>query len=320
MNKEKLSIKEYASELGIGGVTVRKLANLGIYYVEDILMFTREELLEFGISERIVGKLVTNARQIYFKVKKAKLAQTAEELEQRGRRYFTTGCKSLDELLGGGIEVGVITEFAGEFGSGKTQICHQLCVTVQLPEEQGGLNAKAVYIDTEKAFSWERITHIAKRFGLNPDYVKRNIFVIQVSNVEELEYVLKVSLRKEVDLDEVGVLLVDCLVSHFRSELIGLDKLAMRQQRLNYAVNWLFRYATRYNLAVVYTNQVTQVIDSYFRIKRPTGGTVLEHAATHRVQLLKGKENISIAKILDSPRLPRISVEFKITENGIEDV
>jgi len=318
--RERLSIREYFHELGIGSVTVKKLEALGIRSVEELLMFTKEELVDLGISERVVGKLVINARQIIRKKKNRKIVYTAGELEQRGRRLFTTGCKSLDGLLGGGIETGALTEFAGEFGSGKTQICHQLAVTVQLPPEKGGLDAKALYIDTEKAFSWERVYSIASRFNLSKDYVKNRIYVVQVANVEELEYFVKVDLRREVPVEELGLMIVDSLISHFRAELIGLDKLAQRQQRINYLCNWLFRYAFIYNLAVVYTNQVTQVVNGYVRYKKPAGGTVLEHAATYRILLRKAKENTSIATLIDSPRLPKLSVEFKITENGIEDV
>jgi RecA/RadA recombinase len=43
---------------------------------------------------------------------------------------------------GGGIESLSITEVFGEFRTGKTQLCHTLCVTSQLPTEMGGGNGK----------------------------------------------------------------------------------------------------------------------------------------------------------------------------------
>ncbi len=55
----------------------------------------------------------------------------------------SSGSKSLDELLLGGIETQAITEFYGEFGSGKSQICHTLCVTAQQPVDQGGLGERS---------------------------------------------------------------------------------------------------------------------------------------------------------------------------------
>lgn len=50
---------------------------------------------------------------------------------------LTTGSKELDQLLQGGIETGSITEMFGEFRCGKTQLCHTLAVTCQLPFDMG---------------------------------------------------------------------------------------------------------------------------------------------------------------------------------------
>ena len=55
---------------------------------------------------------------------------------------LTTGCSELDNLLGGGVETGSITELYGEYRTGKTQLCHMLCVTAQLPIANGGGEGK----------------------------------------------------------------------------------------------------------------------------------------------------------------------------------
>ena len=59
---------------------------------------------------------------------------------------LTTGCSTIDEALGGGILSRGVTEIAGESGAGKTQICLQLCLTVQLPRSNGGLGGGSVQI------------------------------------------------------------------------------------------------------------------------------------------------------------------------------
>lgn len=61
----------------------------------------------------------------------------------------TSGSNDLDVLLGGGIETGSITEIFGEFRTGKTQLCHTLCVTAQRPLDQGGAEGRVIYVDTE---------------------------------------------------------------------------------------------------------------------------------------------------------------------------
>ena len=79
---------------------------------------------------------------------------TATEMHQRRSELIsiTTGSKQLDTLLAGGIETGSITEIFGEFRTGKSQICHTLAVTCQLPFDMGGGEGKCLYIDTEGTF------------------------------------------------------------------------------------------------------------------------------------------------------------------------
>ena len=68
-------------------------------------------------------------------------------------------------LFPGGIETGSITELFGEFRTGKSQICHTLAVTCQLPIDQGGGEGKCLYIDTEGTFRPERLVAIAERYA-----------------------------------------------------------------------------------------------------------------------------------------------------------
>ena len=65
-------------------------------------------------------------------------------------------------MLSGGIETQALTEFAGEFGSGKSQLCHTLSVTANMPKERGGLGGNVIFIDTENTFRPERINQIAE--------------------------------------------------------------------------------------------------------------------------------------------------------------
>ena len=95
-----------------------------------------------------------------------------------------TGCKDLDAILEGGLETGSITEIYGEYRCGKTQFCHTLCVTCQLPLEQGGGEGKALYIDTEGTFRPQRLQQIAERFNLNPNDVLDNVAYARAHNTD----------------------------------------------------------------------------------------------------------------------------------------
>lgn len=78
-------------------------------------------------------------------------AKSASELLQQETEKLPiyTFCQELDDLLGGGVAVGEITELCGCPGIGKTQMGIQLCTSVQIPGAFGGYDGTAVYIDTE---------------------------------------------------------------------------------------------------------------------------------------------------------------------------
>ena len=86
----------------------------------------------------------------------------------------------LDKLLLGGIETQAVTEFYGEFGSGKSQICHTLCAIARQPTEAVGLDSNVIYIDTEGTFRPERLNQIARARGFDRTYVPKIVAVCKV--------------------------------------------------------------------------------------------------------------------------------------------
>jgi DNA repair protein RadA len=250
---------------------------------------------------------------------------TALELLERRRSAssLTTGCRALDELLGGGVEAKAITEVCGEYGSGKTQLCHQLCVTAQLPPSRGGLSASALYIDTEGTFRPERLIAIAERFNLPPQQVLENVMYARAYSSDHQAFLVDEAC-KVIEERKVGVVVVDSLVGHFRGELCGRELLVERQQRLNRHVHQLLRVAEVFNVAVVVTNQVLSVPEpsfpSSFMPQRPVGGHVVAHGCTHRIWLRRLRGCRRVARLFDSPSRPEAEAFFKISSDGIKDL
>ncbi|MHA1838785.1 MAG: helix-hairpin-helix domain-containing protein, partial [Candidatus Ranarchaeia archaeon] len=161
--------KEYTLEdlPGIGPAIARKLRDATYQSVEAIAVANVNDLAAAAeIGETTAQKIISAARKL---LKMGfKTAREIYDYRLHGVLRVTTMCKALDDLLGGGIETGSITEVFGAFRSGKTQIAHQLAVSAQLPPEQGGLSsdpekpAVTVYIDTESTFRPERIVSMAK--------------------------------------------------------------------------------------------------------------------------------------------------------------
>ncbi len=309
---------------GVGPAIAEKLREAGYDSIELIAVSSPAELSAVAdIGEATALKIITAARKL------ANLGgfESGEVIFQRRQEVgkITTGSNALDSLLGGGIETQSITEFFGEFGSGKTQICHQLAVNVQLPRDKGGLEGSVIVIDTEKTFRPERIIQMAEAKGLDGKEVLKNIYVahaynsnhqmLLVDNAKELAQ----KLAKE-GKPPVRLLIVDSLTSHFRAEYVGRGALADRQQKLNRHLHDLMRFGEIFNAAVVVTNQVMAKPDTFYGDPtRPIGGHIVAHTATYRVYLRKGKGELRVARLIDSPHLPEAEVVFKITERGIED-
>jgi len=308
---------------GIGPTTKQKLTSAGVYSILDLLVYSPTYLAEVigGSVDRVI-KLQESARK---KLQQLGLLEeefiSADKLHEKSKEvsYITTGSKHLDNLLMGGIETRAITEFYGEFGTGKTQICHTLAVNVQLPPDMGGLDSPAIYIDTEMTFKSERIVQIAQAKGIDPSEALHNILVARARGASHLLLLIRELPRR---LRETGarLVLIDSAVAPFRAEYVGRGQLSERQQLLNVMMHDLIRMAELYDIAIVITNQVQAAPDViYGDPTRPIGGHVVAHAVTYRIYLRKAKGNTRIASIVDSPKHPPGEAVFVITPEGIKD-
>lgn len=236
---------------------------------------------------------------------------------------LTTGSRKLNELLGGGIETGSITEMFGEFRTGKTQLCHTLAVTCQLPISQGGAEGKCLYIDTEGTFRPERLRAIAERFKIDPDQAMENVAYARAYNSDhQLQLLIQASgLMAE---SRFGLLIVDSATALYRTDYSGRAELAARQMHLARFLRHLQRMADEYGVAVLITNQVVAQVDGgagMFQAdpKKPIGGNIMAHASTTRLSLRKGRGETRICKVYDSPCLPDSEATFAIGVEGIID-
>jgi DNA repair protein RadA len=237
---------------------------------------------------------------------------------RKSESRISSGSKNLDNLLGGGIETRSITELYGEFGSGKTQICHTLCVTVQKNAQLSRLTGNALYIDTENTFRPERIVSIANARNLNPQPILENIIVAKAYNSSHQEVIIEEA-ANVIQLHGIRLLVIDSAVSHYRAEFLGRALLSERQQKMNRFLHILLRIAETCSVAVVITNQIQSSPDSLFGDPfRPTGGNIMGHTTTYRIYLKKAGKN-RIARMADSPYHAEREVLFTLNEEGIGD-
>jgi DNA repair protein RadA len=118
-----------------------------------------------GIDEETISNLVMRAKRKLIEDELQKEFSTAEDfLELRNNLIkFTSGSHAFHLFLGGGIETQALTEIAGEFGSGKSQLCYTICVTANGGSPDNGI----IFVDSENTFRAERIHQIAESRGLD---------------------------------------------------------------------------------------------------------------------------------------------------------
>ncbi|HLN34033.1 MAG TPA: DNA repair and recombination protein RadA [Nitrososphaeraceae archaeon] len=308
---------------GVGPTTARKLKDAGIVSVMDLAVSSAEELSEsINATKETAASFIIAAQKLLRETNVLdKEFVTADAALQKRRSMLrcSTGSYALDDLLLGGIETQAITEFYGEFGSGKSQICHTLCVMAKQPIEAGGLESSVIYIDTEGTFRPERVEQIARSRGFDPTEILKNVAVCKVYNSSHLELIVK-DLGKYIDDFKAKLVVIDSIISLHRAEFSGRGTLADRQQRLNNMLHKLIRLAEIYNIAIVITNQVQSSPDTFFGDPtKATGGNVLGHASTYRIYLRKSGEN-RVAKMMDSPYHPYSDTRFTVTERGTDDI
>jgi len=303
---------------GVGPATAEKLKEMGFHTVESLATATIKELSQVGVSEKQAAKVIAEARESL-----ALSFIRADELikMRQNVRRLTTGSRQIDELLGGGLETQTITEFYGEYGVGKSILCHQLAVNVQLPEDRGGLNGCALYIDTENTFRPEWVVRMAKSLGLDPTEAAKKIIYSEAFNSDH-QILLLEKADSIIQENNVKVIIVDSLTAHFRSEYLGREMLAERQQKLNSHLHRLVRLARAFNACAVVTNQVMSKPDAFFAMAvEPVGGHIVSHTSHTRVFLRRTASGpVRICRLVSSPYLPEGERIFKVTEEGIKDI
>ena len=216
-------------EQGINQNDINKLIEAGFNTVESVTYSTKKTLVAIkGLSEIKVDKIIDACSKI------CHLGFEPSNIFLQKRMnltYLTTGSKELDKLLGGGIETGSISEMFGEFRTGKTQICHTLCVTCQLPKENGGGAGKALYIDTEGTFRPEKLKNIAERFGLDPDEVVANVLYARAYNSDHQNKLLLQACGLMAE-SKFALLVVDSATALYRTDFSGRGELSARQMSL----------------------------------------------------------------------------------------
>ncbi|SDG10112.1 DNA repair protein RadA [Halorubrum xinjiangense] len=331
---------------GVGPATADKLVENGFESYQSIAVASPGEMSNTAdIGESSASDIINAAREAADVGGFETGATVLERRQEIGKLSWQID--EVDDLLGGGIETQSITEVYGEFGSGKSQVTHQMAVNVQLEPENGGLDGGCIFVDSEDTFRPERIDDMVR--GLDDeilaDEMERREIEGTPSDEEALEELVEAFLDQihvakafnsnhQILLAEkakelageheetewpIRIVCVDSLTAHFRAEYVGRGELADRQQKLNKHLHDLMRLGDLFNTAILVTNQVASNPDSYFG--DPTqaiGGNILGHASTFRMYLRKSKGDKRIVRLVDAPNLADGEAVMRVQNEGLK--
>ena len=331
---------------GVGPATADKLIDNGFESYQSIAVASPGEMSNTAdIGESSAADIINAARDAADVGGFETGATVLERRQEIGKLSWQVS--EVDDLLGGGIETQSITEVYGEFGSGKSQVTHQMAVNVQLSPEHGGLDGGCIFVDSEDTFRPERIDDMVR--GLDDEILAAEMERREVEGTPDDEEAMETLVGAFLDQIHVAkafnsnhqillaekakelageheegewpirIVCVDSLTAHFRAEYVGRGERADRQQKLNKPRHDLMRIGDLYNTAILVTNQVASNPDSYFG--DPTqaiGGNILGHASTFRMYLRKSKGNKRIVRLVDAPNLADGEAVMRVQGEGLK--
>ncbi|XP_060147092.1 DNA repair protein RAD51 homolog 3 isoform X6 [Globicephala melas] len=280
-----------------------KLVSAGFQTAEELLEVKPSELSkEVGISKEealetlqiIRRECLTNKTSYSGTAESGKKCTALELLEQEHTQSFIiTFCSALDNILGGGIPLTKTTEICGAPGVGKTQLCMQLAVDVQIPECFGGVEGEAVFIDTEGSFMVDRVVDLANACIQHLQLIagthmgEEHPKALQDFTLENiLSHIYYFRCRDYTELLAQVYLLPDFLSEHSK---------------------------------VILTNQMTTKIDKNQALLVPALGESWGHAATIRLIFHWDQKRSRLATLYKSPSQKDATVLFQITPQGFRD-
>ncbi len=302
---------------GVGPAIAKKLDNANITTAELLAVQTPEELQkQTKIAEGSALKIITNARKLIGKYG----FKSGLEIEQEmvTKRRLSTGIPKMDEAMFGGIEVGSLVEFYGPARGGKTQWVTQLAVMSQLSYDQGGLEGRVLWLDTESSFKPWNIRANSVRRGLDPDIALDNIGYSQIWASDQITDLFE-NIPKLCVQDNIKLVVIDSFTGLFRVEYSGLEKMRVRQQDMNSLLNQMRRIAMATETIFAYTNQAISKISTFgsSNPNAPVGGHILSHASDYRFYTRRTKDDIRKVDLQDNAGLPEFGAELAVGWGGL---
>lgn len=286
---------------------IRSLLQNGIVLVSHLSTFDTARLAKkTRLSSDDCDEILST-----IKPKKPHPIMQASELMLNPFPRIRTLIDGVDEILGGGIKCGQLTEFCGEAASGKSNLCAQIGSLIMLPTAFGGLDGDVLLIHTEGK---GKLKLAIKRFETLSDSID-NLHVKNCVNDNELS---EITNRLSKILDEkpaVKLVIVDSITCAFISEDEKPDATFYnrRSLRLTRIVKTLENLAWDRRIAIILTNHVTYSPSCGRNI--PAMGKTWSHMCQTKIYLERDSRRRTARVTKGATRTP-LPVHYILTNNS----
>jgi DNA repair protein RadA len=308
-------VTELEAVTGVGPAAAKKLREAFVTTAELLAVQNPIELQsKTKLGEGTVTNIIRSAREMIGLFGFRSGLQVEQDMANKPR--LKTGIEAVDKALLGGFEAGSIVEFFGPARGGKTQWCSYLAVRAQLPEEEGGLGGRVLWLDSESSFKPWIIRANALRFGLDPDVALGNIGRAHIILAGQMMDIFN-NIPRLCSEQDYKLVIVDSFSGLFRAEYLGLENLKVRQQDMNSLLNLMRRAGTATGAVFVYSNQVGANINPYGGGGViPVGGHILSHGSDYRFYTRRKKDDIRILQLHDNAGVPEFKQDVHLGWGG----
>ena len=215
---------------------------------------------------------------------------------------ITTGIEKLDQLLGGGIRGGMITDIFGQSGSGKTQLLLQICVNSL------ACDGMIFYQDATGSFRPERLIEFLKTKGMDQKLLDKMIVGRITNTAEQLSYVDKI-----LEIDNLNLVVIDNVTDLFSFEYSKESNSLAKHIAFMAYMHKLAHVAVKKQIPIVVTN-ITRKSDDEERESLDRSISMFTH---QKIKLEKTGQKHT-AQVFPSFSGKKMT-DYIITQTGLED-
>jgi len=234
--------------------------------------------------------------------------------EEKNINWLSSGSKNIDNILGKGFQSKSMYLIFGSNKTGKTQLCHQLCIQAYKN------NYHLIYFDTENTFRPERIKQFANSYKLNFNEILKTILVSKIMSNDAL--ILKLNnLGNTLKASPIKVILIDSINNHYRLDQ-GDENTSFEKAKTNFlkVLEKLNSISRDFNLIIIATAQISPSFNKNSIIKeKPVGNQFLNQFFSEYLYLRYKEKDFGYIHLINSSHLPEKKLPYRLTNKGIED-